>query len=198
MHAASASAAVLDTAAYTPSGDVTVTLKDNTFNAITGVGSLPSNIKIVEDLHLDNTYYGFWIMAFGFPTMYYFVFKSAYKSIPMSLSESARIDGANNFQIFIKINLPLVRITFLSVFVLMFVGYWNNYSTPLAFAPEIPTVAYGFWYSVVRNTHLEKTQEIAGAMIMVIPMLIMFIFANKFGGKEGLRHPFRPVFYSFF
>lgn len=40
--AASASAAVLDTAAYTPSGDVTVTLKDNTFNAITGVGSLPS------------------------------------------------------------------------------------------------------------------------------------------------------------
>ena len=40
--AASASAAVLDTAACTPSGDVTVTLKDNTFNAITGVGSLPS------------------------------------------------------------------------------------------------------------------------------------------------------------
>lgn len=40
--AASATAAVLDTAAYTPSGDVTVTLKDNTFNAITGVGSLPT------------------------------------------------------------------------------------------------------------------------------------------------------------
>lgn len=144
------------------------------------VGALPSSIKIVESLHLNNSFIGFWILAFGFPTMYYFVYKASFKSIPDSLSESARIDGANNFHIFFRINLPLVRTTFLSVFILMFVSYWNNYSTPLAFAPELPTVAYGFWFTVIRTTHLYLTEVAAGGVILMIPMIVLFIFANKF------------------
>ena len=137
-------------------------------------------IKIVNDLNLDNSFIGLWLLAFNFISMYYFIYKGAYKTIPESLSESAKIDGANQFEIFVRIVLPLVRITFLSVFVLLFVQYWNNYTTPLAFAPEVPTVAYGFYRTITLSTHVDETEKMAASFILIIPMFIMFIFANKF------------------
>ncbi len=52
---------------------------------------------------------GLWIMGFAFAGMYYFVFKAAFYAVPNALSEAAVIDGANNHQIFLLINFPLVK-----------------------------------------------------------------------------------------
>ena len=144
------------------------------------VGTLPSMMKIVYGLNLNDSFIGLWLLAFNFISMYYFIYKGMYKSIPESLSESAKIDGANQFEIFVRIVLPLVRITFLSVFVLLFVQYWNNYTTPQAFAKDLPTIAFGFHDEVTTNTHLIECEKMAASFILIIPMFIMFIFANKF------------------
>ena len=145
------------------------------------VGALPSQIRIVYGLNLDNSIIGLWIMAFGFASMYYFVFKAAFIAIPNSLSESASLDGAGNFRIFIKIMLPLVKITFASVMLICFVSAWNNYTTPLAFSPHKPTVAYGLFRLIQGwGTRInEPTLKMMGAMMLMIPILIVYALLNK-------------------
>ena len=137
------------------------------------------------------------VMGFTFTNMYYFIFKGVFHSIPDSYSEAAKIDGAGNFRIFLTIMLPLVRTTFSSVFVLCFVALWNDYTTALAFAPQRPTVAYAF-YSRMSGASPDATNagyetvRMAGAMILMLPILIFYAVGNKFlmgnltvGGIKG-------------
>lgn len=144
------------------------------------VGALPSNIRIVYGLGLNDSIIGFWIMGFSFANMYYFVFKAAFLGVPKSISEAAYVDGASNLNIFLRINLPLVKTTFLSIFTLIFVSCWNNYTTPLAFAPNVPTAAYGM-FRIIQNTQLaEPTAKMAAAMMLMLPILIFYAAANRF------------------
>ncbi len=144
------------------------------------VGSLPSQINIVYGLGLDNWIPGLWIMGFGFANMYYFVFKSIFVNLPNSIYESAAIEGASNFRIFVQIMFPLASSTFFAVMLISFVSAWNNYTTPLAFAPQVPTAAYGL-FTFIRSTRVsEPTLKMTGAMVLMIPILIIFAFLNKF------------------
>ena len=154
-------------------------------------------MSIVYGLHLNNTLIGMMVMGFTFTNMYYFIFKGAFYSLPESYSEAAKIDGAGNFKIFLTIIMPLVRTTFLSVFVLSFVALWNDYTTALAFAPQRPTVAYAF-YVRMSSASPDATQagsepvRMAGAMILMLPILIFYAVGNRFlmgnltiGGIKG-------------
>lgn len=156
------------------------------------VGSLPSSIRVVYALNLNDRMIGLWIMGFAFAGMYYFVFKAAFHAVPNALSEAAVIDGANNHQIFLLINFPLVKITFLSVFTLVFVGNWNDYTTPLVYARSLPTAAYGLHLFIHQTKISQPTLMMTAAMLLMFPMLLLYIFANKFllgnltmGGVKG-------------
>ena len=156
------------------------------------VGSLPSSIRVVYALNLNDSMIGLWIMGFSFAGMYYFVFKAAFRSLPNALSEAAVIDGANNHQIFLRINFPLVKITFLSVFTLIFVGNWNDYTTPLVYARSLPTAAYALHLFIHQTQISEPTLMMTAAMLLMLPILLLYIFANKFllgnltmGGVKG-------------
>ena len=144
------------------------------------VGALPSQIRIVYSMKLNDSIPGLWIMSFSFANMYYFVFKAIFKGIPDSLKEAAQMDGASNFRVFVQIMLPLVMPTFISIAVIAFVQSWNNYTSPLAFAPNKPTAAYGF-FRLTRNTQVsEPTLKIAGAMVLMIPILLLYCVMNRF------------------
>ncbi len=143
------------------------------------IGSLPAQIKLVYNLGIDNFIPGLWIMGFSFANMYYFVFKAIFKALPNSLYESASLDRASNFRIFVQIMFPLVRTTFLSVMVISFVSAWNNYTTPLAFAPNKPTVAYGLHLFIQSTRVSEPTLKMMAAMMLMVPILIAYACFNK-------------------
>ena len=142
------------------------------------VGALPSQLKVVMDFGFIDSIPGLWIMAFGFANMYYFVFKAIFKSLPEALNESAMVEGAGDFRIFLQIMLPLVKTTFSSVMLIGFVAAWNNYTAMLAFAPNKPTAAYGL-FTLVQGTRALPTEKMTGAMILMIPVLLGYIFLNK-------------------
>ena len=118
------------------------------------VGSLPSTINIVYGLKLDDTFLGLWILSFGFTNMYYFIFKASFSGIGKAYSEAAEIDGANNLTIFFQIMMPLVKTTFMSIFLIAFVRMWNDYNRPLAFAPNLPTASFGL-FRFLQNTRAQ-------------------------------------------
>lgn len=145
------------------------------------VGSLPAQIQMAKALHLYDSIWGMWIMKANFLSMYLLIFQGMFKAIPDDFIEAAKIDGASNFNVCFKIMLPLVSKTFFTVFLLNFIGFWNDYQTPLIFMPNKPTVAYGL-YLFNRNTDgLLSTipMKLTGSMIVMLPIILLFIVFQK-------------------
>ena len=150
------------------------------------VGSEVSMLQLLRSLHLYDTMIGNLIMSMNFLTMYLLVYHAAFKSLSNSYAEAAEIDGANEFTVFFRINFPLVRGTFFTILLLLFIARWNDYTSPLLYMPSKPTLAYGvFAFNSSTQTTLSwPPMKITGCMILVIPILIVFlIFHEKIMGN---------------
>lgn len=145
------------------------------------VGALPAEIQMAKSLMLYDHVWGLWIMKANFLGMYFLVFYGMFKSLPMAYTEAAKIDGAGNLTVLLRIVMPLVRNTFLTVMVINFIGFWNDYQTPLIYMPSHPTVALGMYYmaSTTLNALSTVPMRMAGAMLMLIPILIVFLLTHK-------------------
>ena len=128
--------------------------------------------------------------AFGFEFLLIYAF---FKGLPWSYSEAAFIDGAGHFYVFFKIMMPLALPSVSAVFVVNFIGIWNNFSTPLLYFPNMPTIVSGLW-QYERQMQYQANQPVyyAGALLSMLPLFAIFIgFQNTImqkvymGGLKG-------------
>lgn len=156
------------------------------------IGSMPSEISMAAKLGILDAPYGLWIMKANFLGMYFLVFYEIFKSLPAGYFEAAKIDGAGNLQILCKIAIPLVKNTILTVFLIRFVEFWNDYQTPLVFMSSYPTVARGL------NNLIEGSWNVAGVafnpthvpakmaavVLTAVPVVVIFLaFQNRLLGN---------------
>ena len=146
------------------------------------VGSNASGLAIAEKLGLKDSILGMYLMKAYFLGMYFLVFFAQLKVFPKDFDEAAELDGASQFAIMWRIIFPMVKTTFFTIALLLFIGYWNDYQTPMLYMPNKPTLAYGLYYfadlcriSVVSTTPM----KLAACMMMMIPILILFLFFHK-------------------
>ncbi len=150
------------------------------------VGSLPSEINMAKSLGIFDSIFGIFIMRSSFLGIYFLVFHSMFKGISKDYDEAARIDGASNLRIMLEVNFPLVKNTVITVLLLSFIGYWNDFSIPMIYLPTHPTLASGlYWFNQSTVGSLSNTpMKLAGCMVVVIPILIIFmIFNNRIMGN---------------
>ena len=148
------------------------------------VGSLPSELKIAYALGFHNHIWGLWIMAANMQGLYFFVMYSAFKAMPAGYSEAAKIDGANNGQILLSIALPLIKNLFLTILLINFVEYWNNYQSPKVYLPYYPTLGYTLFAKSSSNDLQEVGQILALAFIVATPVLVLFLaFQDRLMGN---------------
>ena len=130
------------------------------------------------------------LMKANFLGMYYLVFHAMFRALPKDFDEAAYMDGAGNFTIFFKINLPLVVGTFVTVMLIKFIDFWNDYMTPMIYMPSFPTIAYGLYAFVQESTTPSRsgTQiKLAACMLVFIPNFIIFIaFRDKLIGNISM------------
>lgn len=145
------------------------------------VGSLPSEIKVASALGLYNSIPGMWVMKANMLGMYFLVMYNAFKSMPNEYVEAAKIDGANNFQVFARIGLPLIATTFGTVFLINFVEYWNDYQTPLIYLVDHPTMGLSLYTLYSGGSLIAKNPQftISFSIVLVAPTLILFLFTHK-------------------
>ncbi len=145
------------------------------------VGALPSEIRMAMALKLYDHVWGLWIMKANFLGLYFLVFYGVFKALPMAYTEAAKIDGAGNLGVLIRIVLPLVRNTFFTVMLINFITFWNDYQTPLIFMPSHPTVALGMFHmaSTTISTLATIPMRMTGAMLLLVPILIVFLLTHK-------------------
>jgi len=138
------------------------------------------------------------------------IFNANYKALPDALFESAKIDGAGEFSIFFRIVLPLSKPVLAALSVFTAVGVWNDYGTTLYFtqSSELQTLQYLVLKLIQTSTAVEqlsstaalsnpavsellslaqgqglvtsRTIELASMVIVSIPMIVMYPFAQRY------------------
>ncbi len=156
------------------------------------IGSMPSEISLVQSLGLMGTYYGVWIMKANFLGLYFLVFYEGFKAMPNSFSEAATIDGASDAQIMMQIAMPLMRNTILTIFLIKFVEFWNDYQTPMVYMSPHPTISYGLNLMINSNLPSSGTAfnpahipaRMAAVVYTALPVAVLFmVFQNKLMGN---------------
>lgn len=145
------------------------------------VGSLPAEVQMARTLGFYDHIWGLWLMKANFLGMYFLVFHAAFRGIPMTYTEAAKIDGANNMAIMTKVILPLAKNTFATVMLINFITFWNDYQTPMIYMPTYPTIAQGVFVMAQSSMNGLATvpMRMTGTMIMLIPILIVFLVFQR-------------------
>ncbi|AOZ92494.1 sugar ABC transporter permease [Paenibacillus crassostreae] len=148
-----------------------------------GFMSMIAIFLLLKEFNLLDTHLALIIVyAAGAPLMGTFVAKGFLDTIPRSLDEAARIDGASNFKIFTRIIIPLSRPMFTYMALTQFVGPWVDFifAKMVLRSKEKWTVAVGLYEMVNTNTNSNFTLFAAGAVLIAVPITLLFMFLQRF------------------
>ena len=136
--------------------------------------------QIVTKFNLADTYAGM-IFPNVASTFGVFLLKGFFDSVPDSLRESAKLDGAGEITVFAKIILPIVKPGIGALFILNFVNIWNDYLWQMLIArsKSMMTLMVGT-ASIMQEISPNYGYKMAGAAIASIPMLIIFMCFQKY------------------
>lgn len=110
-----------------------------------------------------------------------FFMRQFFISLPGELEEAARLDGANQWQAFYKIALPLARPALATLALLAFLTNWNDFLWPVyvLFSPEVQTLPAGL--STLQSANAVRYDLLmAGAVIASVPVLALYVFLQRF------------------
>ncbi|MBQ8323008.1 MAG: carbohydrate ABC transporter permease [Clostridia bacterium] len=156
------------------------------------IGSLPAQYKLMHDLNLVDSPLVLVTALAGFG-MHFIIMKSYFQSLSWSYAEAAFIDGATHFGVFFKIMLPMAKGPALALGIRAFIGYWNDYYSPLLYLDEMPTLSTGLYlYRLELNYASNEPVYFAGVVMSMIPVFVLFtIFSEQImnnvvaGGLKG-------------
>ena len=124
--------------------------------------------------------------------LFIFLFRQSFRGLPKELEDAAYLDGCSPFMTFVKVMIPNAGSTFLTVFLLSVVWYWNDYYVSTSFFTDNSTIALqlkNLDASLTRiifnngNVKVNARELIvwmeAGCLISITPILVMYIFLQK-------------------
>ena len=144
--------------------------------------TLVPSFMVVRNLGLLNTY---WAMVLpyiaGGQVFATFVFKGFFDGLPEELFESARIDGAGHFRLYIDIVLPLSKPVLSVVAIMNILATWNNFLWPFIVNTDgrYHVVASGLYVLATSPFAQNYSSLFAAYMTSSIPLLILFAYATK-------------------
>ena len=146
---------------------------------VPGEATIISNYLTVGSLGMLDTY-GVLIVPYLTSAMGIFLFRQFYMTFPVSLYESAKLDGCSNIKFIIKILIPLTKSAIGAMGVYTFINAWNMYMWPLLVtgSDKMRTVQIGI--SMLDSVDSQSiTLMIAGVVMVIIPSISIFILGQK-------------------
>lgn len=151
------------------------------------MGSLPSSVRTYKALGLMNSplilVSAIDCLGGGFLIMYSF-----FKSISWEYAEAAKIDGANHWQVYFKVMLPMAMPAISVVMITGFIGRWNEYMGICIYMPKLPTLSYALYvFEQQMDYGANAPVYFSGVLIAAIPCVILFlIFQNSIMQKVNI------------
>ncbi len=164
-------------------------------NYFTVSGGLAAQLIFLRRLGIYDNLWGilFWNSG-GFGGRF-FLYYAAWKSVPQDYADAAMLDGAGHFQAYLTIMFPMTLGLFWTFFLSMFISLWNDFDFTIFYMPTHPTVSYAAWQieNSMKPVFYETPVRLAGIVITVVPVLILFIIFNdkllnpdiRIGGLKG-------------
>lgn len=158
------------------------------FAALVAVMAVPTVVLlipkflVINQLGIYDSYAGM-ILPLLVDAAGVFIMKNFFESIPPSVEEQARIDGAGTFRIFWSVVLPMARPALITIVILSFQGSWNELSHFVIStqSPELTTLTKGV-ASLASGQLSQGSQypiKLAAAAIMTIPVAVMFFIFQR-------------------
>ena len=140
------------------------------------VTAIPNYITMSR-LHIVDTIWSVILPAFSAP-MGLFLMKQFMEGIPMSLIESAKLDGAREFRIYWTIVMPIVKPAWLTLIILSVQGLWNNPASAVIYSESKKTLVYAL--AQIQAGGIARTGQAAAVrvVIMIVP-IITFILSQS-------------------
>ena len=136
---------------------------------------------VMSKLHLINNYMSLIIPLIAMPVGV-FLMKQFMDQIPRELTDAAKIDGANKFQIYLKIIIPLIKPALCTVAILSFQAAWNNTEASNLYVNDeaLKTMAYYFSTISLGSSSIAAQGMVAAAgLIMFVPNLVFFLIVQN-------------------
>ena len=136
--------------------------------------------SIVYKLGWINSYLGLIIPAIANP-FYIFLFRQTFLGLPKEIEEAAKLDGANQYTIFVKLIMPLAKPIYATVAIMIFVATWNDFVWPVMVIsdPSKQTIQMAL-SSLFSIQPINYGRVMAGLTFVTIPVLIIFLTMQKY------------------
>lgn len=105
------------------------------FFMLFSAGLIPDFVVIANKFHLKNTYWAIWLPV-AISSSNLIIMKNFFQQLPESIEESARIDGCNEVQSFLRIIIPMSKASIATFSLFYAVGHWNNYLRPMIYLDD--------------------------------------------------------------
>lgn len=157
------------------------------FTMIFNGGMIPTYL-VLKNLHLTNT---LWVVIL-FPALSVYnlvLMRNFFEGIPVSLFESAKLDGCSPMQTFVKIALPMSKAALASIGLFYAVSYWNDYthyklyitnSNLYNFQMKLRGMVMGSELPNVSGNATENTLKNAAIIVVIIPFMVIYPFLQKY------------------
>lgn len=139
---------------------------------------------LVSDLGMLGTYRGLILVyiAYSLPFTIFFL-TGFFKSLPGDLAEAAVLDGANQYQVFFQIMLPLAKSGLIAMGIFNFLGQWNQFLLPLVLLPDEDKylLSQGLYFLAVQQGYQNDYGALFAAMVItMLPTLVVYaLFQRK-------------------
>jgi multiple sugar transport system permease protein len=150
---------------------------------------IPLYVLIVRSYGLADSYAGM-ILPFAINSTAVFIFRQYFLQLPRELFEAARIDGASELGILIRVAIPLVRPALLTAILLTFIGPWNEFLWPFLITKQkdmqpLAVALANYIDTVAASVSNPFGAILAGACVLAAPAIVLFVlFQRHFRSTE--------------
>ncbi|RBP00897.1 carbohydrate ABC transporter permease [Rossellomorea aquimaris] len=138
------------------------------------------NYLILKEIGWLNSYQGMIVPAMINAT-FIFMMRQFFINFPKELEEAAQIDGLSRFGIFFKVVLPLAKPALAAQAIFVFMGFWNNFMTPLIVMTDTEMYTLPLGLNTFKGQYVSYWNYImAASMVFTLPVLLLYAFFNRY------------------
>jgi multiple sugar transport system permease protein len=167
--------------------------RDLLFILLLATMMLPPQVTMVPQFVLFskmgtyNTLFPLYILSFAGAPFFIFLMRQFYRTLPEDLTEAAKIDGCNFFQIYWRIMLPLVKPALAAIAIFQFQATWNEFLQPLIYIADTDKTPISVGLFLFRQSHGGLTsgggmwaELMAASSLMTLPVIFLFFFTQRY------------------
>ena len=163
-------------------------IRDWVFIAVLAAMMIPPQVTTLPlyvmytNLHMNNTILPLILPNLFFDAYSVFLLRQFFFTIPTEMTEAARLDGAGEMSILLRVIVPLTKPGIAAIGLFSFMYNWNDFYTPLVYSgtnQSVQTLAVGLSL-MATNQHVSAYQyQMAASLMFMVPVIVIFFLAQK-------------------